>query len=272
MSGLLAGVHSLLFVPADRPDRMEKAWASPAHAVIADLEDAVGPGEKAAARTALAQRLERPRERGRVVVRVNALDTEHAAADLALVAAAPQVDAIVVPKAEPATLARATFPTPVIALVESAHGLRGAYEIAGAETVEALMLGPVDLAAELGLRVGADGRELLFARSQLVVDSAAAGLGPPIDGPSLAIGDEARLRAETEAGRALGFGSKTCIHPSQLAPVHAVFAPTDEELTWAERVLDGARAARGGVFELDGEMVDEPVVKRARRILEAAAA
>jgi citrate lyase subunit beta/citryl-CoA lyase len=131
------------------------------------------------------------------------------------------------------------------------------------------MLGTVDPAAQLGATPGPDGRELLYARSALVVDAAAAGLAGPIDGPCTAIGDEAALRAETAAAKALGFSGKICIHPSQLDTVHDVFAPTDEELAWARRVVAAAEGSRGAVA-VDGQMVDAPVVARARRLLRGA--
>jgi citrate lyase subunit beta/citryl-CoA lyase len=129
------------------------------------------------------------------------------------------------------------------------------------------MLGNVDLAAELGATPGPDGRELLFARSTLVVDSAAAGLGGPIDGPCTAIGDDDALRTETVAAKALGFAAKACIHPGQLGIVHEVFTPTHGELAWARRVVAAAQGSRGAVA-VDGQMVDAPVVARARRLLE----
>ena len=125
-------------------------------------------------------------------------------------------------------------------------------------------------AAELGATPGPDGRELLHARSSLVVDSVAAGLGGPIDGPCTAIGDEQALRAETAAAKALGFVAKACIHPAQLAIVHEVLAPSAEELDWARRVVAAAEQAQAegrGAVALDGTMVDLPVVERARKVL-----
>lgn len=267
---LLAGVHSLLFVPASEPALMEKAWASDAHAVIADLEDGVAEHAKAAARKHLAAQLRRPRPHGLVMVRINALTTPHARRDLEMVAGA-DLDALVVAKAEPRQLGELEAPgPPLIALVETAVGLRGACALGSLPSVAALMLGPVDLATELGLRPGRDQRELLFARSSLVVDSVAAGLGPPVDGPCLALGDVDLLRAESESSRALGFGSKACIHPGQLPVVHDVFVPSEHEVTWARAVVEAAEratAAGRGAFRLDGQMVDAPVVARARRVL-----
>jgi citrate lyase subunit beta/citryl-CoA lyase len=269
---ILDGVRSYLFVPATEPARVEKALASDAHAVIVDLEDAVAPAAKDDARRVVAERLRAPRPRGLQLVRVNGLQTAHARADLAALADTA-IDAIVVPKAEPQRLvALAPSGPPVIALVETANGLRRAFETATRSArVAALMLGVVDLAAELGATPGPDGRELLHARSTLVVDSVAAGLGGPIDGPCTAIADEEALRAETAASKALGFAAKACIHPVQVAVVNAVFAPTAEEVAWARRVVAAADGAGGrGAIAVDGQMVDAPVIARARRLLAGA--
>ncbi len=269
----LDGVRSYLFVPASEPERVAKALASAAHAVIVDLEDAVAPEAKAAARAVVAEHLRAPRADGALLVRVNGLDTPHAAADLAALDGLA-LDAVVVPKAEPAALRAvdALDPggPPVVALVETARGLRAAFDVAAHPRVVAVMLGVVDLAAELGVTPGPDGRELLHARSALVLDAAAAGLPGPIDGPCLALGDEAALRAETVAAKALGFTAKACIHPRQLAVVHDAFAPTADELAWARRVVEAAEAAGAagrGAVAVDGQMVDAPVVARARRLL-----
>jgi citrate lyase beta subunit len=264
----LDGARSYLFVPATDERRVGKALGSDAHAVIVDLEDAVAESAKDDARRLVAERLRAPRPGGGAqLVRINGLDTPHARADLAAIAGLA-LDGVVVPKAEPQRL-QALPPSgpPVVALIETAAGLRRAYETATRQRVAKLMLGVVDLAAELGATPGRDGRELLHARSALVVDAAAAGRGGPIDGPCTAIGDDAALRAETEAAKALGFGAKACIHPAQLATVHAVFEPNEDEIAWARRVVAAAAGSRGAV-QVDGQMVDAPVVARARRLLE----
>jgi len=263
----LDGVRSYLFVPATDARRVDKALASDAHAVIVDLEDAVAEDAKDGARRLVAERLRAPRAGGGAqLVRINGLDTPHARADLQAIQALA-LDAVVVPKAEPQPV-QALPPSgpPVVALIETAAGLRRAYETATRPRVTKLMLGVVDLAAALGATPGPDGRELLHARSALVVDAVAARLGGPIDGPCTAIGDEGALRAETEHAKALGFTAKACIHPAQLATVHAVFAPSAEELAWARRVVAAAEGGRGAVA-VDGQMVDAPVVARARRLL-----
>jgi citrate lyase subunit beta/citryl-CoA lyase len=262
----LDGARSYLFVPATDEHRVDKALASDAHAVILDLEDAVAEGRKGEARALVGERLRVPRPRGAQLVRINGLDTAHARGDLTAIEGLA-LDGIVVPKAEPQPL-QALPPSgpPVVALVETAIGLRRAIELANRPRVTRLMFGNIDLAAQLGATPGPDARELLFARSALVVDSIAAGLAGPIDGPCTAIDDDAALRAETAAAKALGFTAKICIHPSQLDTVHAVFAPSDEELDWARRVVAAAAGSRGAVA-VDGQMVDAPVVARARRLL-----
>jgi citrate lyase beta subunit len=262
----LDGARSYLFVPATDTHRVDKALGSDAHAVVVDLEDAVAEDRKNDARALVRERLRGPRPRGAQLVRINGMDTAHARADLQAIEGLA-LDGLVVPKAEPQPLQTlAPSGPPVVALVETAIGLRRAFELASRSRVTRLMFGNVDLAAQLGATPGTDGLELLYARSSLVVDSVAAGIAGPIDGPCTAIGDDAALRAETEAAKALGFSAKICIHPSQLATVHAVFAPTDDELDWARRVVAAADGSRGAVA-VDGQMVDAPVVARARRLL-----
>jgi citrate lyase beta subunit len=262
----LDGARSYLFVPATDARRVDKALRSDAHAVIVDLEDAVAEDAKDDARRLVAERLRTERPRGAQLVRINGLDTPHARADLEAIEGL-MLDGVVVPKAEPQPV-QGLPPSgpPVVALIETATGLRRAYETATQPRVTRLMLGVVDLAAELGATPGPDGRELLHARSALVVDSVAADLDGPIDGPCTAIGDVDALRAETQAAKALGFTAKACIHPAQLDTVHAVFAPSEDELVWARRVVDAAGQGRGAV-QVDGQMVDAPVVARARRLL-----
>jgi citrate lyase beta subunit len=204
------------------------------------------------------------------VVRVNGADTPWFADDVALVAELP-LQAVILPKATPdAVAALGPDGPPVIAIVETAAGVRSAYETAAAERVAALLLGAVDLGAELGLEPRPDGLEILHARSQVVIDSAAAGIRPPFDIVHLDVRDDPGLEAECRLARSLGFRGKACIHPAQLDVVHRVFAPTEEELGWARRVVDAYERESGegrGVFALNGAMVDLPVVERARRIL-----
>jgi citrate lyase beta subunit len=259
----LAHLRSLLFAPGSDEAKLTKALASGADAVVADLEDAVTPDRKELARE-LVRRL-RPR-----VVRINGADTEWFADDLAA-AAELELDALVLPKATPVAVdALGAEGPPVIAIVETAQGLRLAYETASRQRVEALALGAADLGRELGLEPRPDGLEILHARSQIVVDSAAAGIRPPFDVVHLDTRDDEGLEAACRFARTLGFRGKICIHPAQVPIVNRLFAPDEGEIAWAQRVVEayeeGEHEGRGAIA-VGGEMVDLPVVDRARRIL-----
>jgi citrate lyase beta subunit len=266
----LASARSLLFVPGNDGEKLEKALSSGADAVVADLEDSVPRGEKETARSLVAGRLADTRTAGLVAVRVNGAGTPFWKDDLRTLAGLP-LDALVVPKATPETVAELPGEgPPVVAIVESAQGLKRAHETASAPRVAALALGAVDLGLELGLEPRPDGQEVLFARSQLVLDSAAAGIRAPFDLVHLDTRDADGLERECRLARSLGFRGKLCIHPAQIETVNRVFYPSEGELERARRVVDvyeqGAAEGRGAVA-LDGEMVDLPVVERARQVL-----
>jgi citrate lyase subunit beta/citryl-CoA lyase len=245
---------TFLFVPGDRPDRFEKAVTSGADAVILDLEDAVAPAGKDSARASVGEWL----EGHRALVRINAPGTPWFDADAALVAA--RGVPVVVPKAEtPGVLAGFRE---VVALVETAAGVERAGELAAVPSVTRLAFGSIDLAAELD--VDPDDREpFAYARSRLVVASAAAGLAPPVDGVTTNLDDDARLEADVRYARRLGFGGKLCLHPRQVPVARAAFAPAEAEIEWARRVV----TAGDSLSVVDGRMVDKPVLARARRIL-----
>ena len=265
-------LRSLLFAPGSDERKLRKALESAADGVVADLEDAVAPDEKAAARDVVRRVLStvvtgtgRP-----AAVRVNGVETPYFRDDLVLVSEL-MPDALVVPKASPeAVAALGSEGPPVIAIVETAEGLRLAYETARSPRVVALVLGAADLGAELGLEPRADGLEILYARSKVVVDSAAAGIRAPVDVVYLCLRDLEGLEEQARLARSLGFRGKACVHPDQVEVVNRVFAPTSAEVDWARRVVEafeqGELAGRG-VVALDGTMVDLPVVERARRIL-----
>lgn len=263
----IAPARSYLFVPADRPDRLDKAWDSEADEVIVDLEDAVAPDRKAAAREALSAWLDPTRP---VWVRVNAMDTPWFDEDIAL-ASRPGVAGVVLPKAEviPPSFEREGAP-PVIALIETARGMRDAASIGLARCVVRLAFGSIDFQQDLG--ISGDGEELLFFRSQIVWQSRLASLPAPIDGVSTVLDDAAALAGETARSRRLGFGARLCIHPRQVAAVHQAFVPGEAECRWAERVCEAMEAGGQGAVSLDGRMVDRPVWLQARAILAQAAA
>ncbi|MEP9355577.1 CoA ester lyase [Xanthobacter sp. KR7-65] len=248
-----------LFVPADRPERFEKAAAAGADAVILDLEDAVAADAKDAARAALRSGF------GSVpiIVRVNGLGTPWHAADMAALAG-HGFAAVMVPKAEagePFSSLCGASPVPVVALVESARGLADARRIAETSNVTRLAFGSIDFCADIGCMHTRDA--LLVARSELVLASRLAGLVAPVDGVTTSIGDAGAISADARHALDLGFGGKLAIHPRQIVPIRAGLAPDEAEIAWARKVL----ASGDGAAAVDGAMVDEPVRIRARTIL-----
>jgi citrate lyase subunit beta/citryl-CoA lyase len=273
----LALARTFLFVPADRPERHARALATGAGGVIVDLEDAVAPERKVAAREQLrASVAALPAvERARLLVRINSHGTPWHDDDRALVgelAAKSLIAGVMLPKAERAAdlhrLAADIGPKGVLVpLIESAAGLEAAAELASAPQVLRLAFGNLDFQADLGLACDASEAELVPVRLALVLASRRAGLAAPIDGVTPDWRDAERLAADTARARRGGFGAKLCIHPDQVAPVHAALGPSSDELAWARRVLDATQAAGGGVVSLDGRMVDAPVVRLAERLL-----
>ncbi|MEU6145583.1 CoA ester lyase [Streptomyces sp. NPDC047081] len=263
----LAPARTLLFVPGHRPDRFAKAAGSGADGIVLDLEDAVGPELKDAAREHVRAWLA---DGGRGVVRVNAPGTEWYDADVAALSGRPCP--VMLPKAaDPDQVGRLLADLPagsaVVPLIETAAGVLEARSICAAPGVVRAAFGSVDLGAGLGVDPD-DRAALATARSLLVLASAAAGTAPPLDGVTTALDDERALRADTRHAATLGFSGKLCVHPRQVAVVHAEFAPSDEELRRAKEIV--AAAGEGSVAVLDGRMIDRPVVERARRLLDRA--
>ena len=261
-----------LFVPGDRPERFDRALGSGADVVILDLEDAVHPDRKAEARAGIAEWCHRtPVANKRTLVRINGAATSWFADDLAMLRALHGVGAMV-PKAE----ARAVL-TDVLAalgeepvlvpLIESALGLRAIDIIAETVGVQRLAFGTLDFALDLGL--SEDPRGLLMPASQIALASRCAGLAAPIAGVTAAIHDHEALVNDIAFARALGFAAKLCIHPRQVSIVRAAFAPGADELDWARRVVSSV-AAGIGAAQVDGRMVDAPVLRRAQSIIERA--
>ena len=265
--------RSYLFVPGDRPERFERALTSGADAVVADLEDAVAAPAKDRARVAVAALLAAGRDADRIVVRINDAATPWFDGDLALLRDG-RARAAMLPKAERVeTIARLRSTCPGIAvlpLIETARGVLAAESLAAADGVQRLVFGTIDYALDMDLQgplaatVGLDA-----AAARLALASRAVGLLPPVAGVTVAIDDEATLRADMERARALGFAAKLCIHPKQIGPLHVLLAPGADDLEWAQRVLAAAEDAAGAV-QLDGRMVDKPVIERARRIVQRA--
>lgn len=263
MPGEIASLTLPLFVPADRPERFLKAAAAGADAVIVDLEDAVAPEAKAASRDLLVEGLAAMPRAMPVLLRINGTETEWHEADIEAARRLP-LAAVMVPKAEePGDLHRVAdrCGCPVIALIESAAGLHRAVGIAGAS--ERIAFGSIDFAADLAM--AHTRQSLLMARSTLVMAARIAGKAAPLDGVTTAIHDAGLIAEDCAHAVELGFSGKLLIHPAQIAPARRGFAPSQDEVGWAKRVL--AAQAGGAAVRVDGAMVDAPVVQRARQIM-----
>ena len=261
---------AMLFCPADRPDRYRKALDR-ADVVILDLEDAVGPENRPAAREAL---IANPIDPDRVVVRINPATTGDYRRDLAAVA---ETDYRVVMQAKsetPESVIETALQT--IALVETPFGATRVNEIAAVSNCIGLMWGAEDLVAGLGgksSRFG-DGEEnpgtyrdvARWVRSVTRLAAAASGKFA-VDSVHLDIDDVDGLVAEIRDAVALGYAATACIHPSQVVHIQAGYEPTEDEIVWAKKVVDGSAEHLGGVFSIDGQMVDGPVLRQAQAVL-----
>lgn len=266
--------RTYLFVPGNRPERFAKALVSGADAIVLDLEDAVAPPSKDDAREAIARwcREAAEADRARVVVRINDAHSSAIAEDLRMLRHA-RVTGVMLPKAESTaqvrTVCAAVPGARVLALIESASGVAMAQDVARAEGVTRLVFGTLDYALDLDLDIAESPEGLAHAASVLAIASRVAGLPAPVAGVTPQIDDEHRLLADLAWSRRHGFGAKLCIHPRQVAPLHAALAPDPQAIDWARRVL-AAEAASPGAAQLDGRMVDRPVVLQAQRTLQRA--
>lgn len=269
---LLAQFRSLLFAPATRPERFAKAAASGADAVCLDLEDAVAPGDKGLARTAALNFLAaRPAGGPAIGLRLNGRGTPWFDDDLKAAARAG-ADFFMIPKAASAQdfamLQRALGESrPFWPLIETPEALMRAWEIAAAPAVAGVLFGAFDFSAEVGCDMSWE--PLLFARGQIAAACARAGV-QALDAPPAAIDDPDALRQETDRARRMGFTGRACIHPAQVAPVNAVYTPDAEAISHARRILAAFDAAAGGPAILDGKLIELPVARQARRILDRA--
>lgn len=262
-------LRSALFVPASRTDRLPKALGSGADAVIVDLEDAVAPQDKEAARSALDAWLAiATSSLTPLWVRVNGAPP-WAALDWALCGRHAAVQAVMVPKAETAAqmqlVHEACGGKPLVALIETAAGYARRDELAAHPAVSRLAFGSIDFQLDLG--IAGEGDALLMFRSGLVLASRLANRPPPLDGVTVEVADLQPVASDAARARALGFGGKLCIHPQQVGPVNAAFSPSAAELDWAQRVVAACEAAGGAAVAVDGKMVDKPVLLRARTLL-----
>jgi len=252
-----------LFVPADRPERFSKAIVAAPDAVIIDLEDAVAPDNKVAARDGLARALSELSSALPLIVRINAIGTTWHEDDLCLVKQL-RLAAVMLPKSESdddIKRVTATSQHPVVALIESAKGLESVRKIA--RTAARLAFGSIDYAADLAM--GHTYLSLLSARNEIVLASRLANIPAPLDGVTTAISAEDIVLNDCAHAVELGFGGKLLIHPAQIAPARTGFKPSQKELDWACRVLEAAQSG-DAALSVDGAMVDAPVILRARQI------
>ena len=285
---MIRPLRSMLFVSGERADRYPKALASGADLACIDLEDAVHPSRKSQARLSVCEFMAgyapKPGD-AQLAVRINAIGTPDGLRDvLALQDSAARMDYLIVPKVEdPAQLSLVERWLPhtfkhLVALIETPRGMQGAAGIGaavrdGAPRLSALMLGGADLSMELGAQFNWTG--LLGARASLVMAAKACAL-QAWDVPFIHISDEPGLRHETGLALQMGFDCKTAIHPSQIGPIHESFAPEPQELAWAQGLQEAMDAQGGpdqirGAFVYQGKLVDAPIIKRAARVLAAAA-
>jgi citrate lyase subunit beta/citryl-CoA lyase len=263
---------ALLFCPGNRPDRFEKALAA-ADQVVLDLEDGVAADDKGSARDAVVAFLGRRADR--VVVRINRPLSEHGRADAAAVIAAG-ARVLLLPKTEMTAEIEALRDIPhdgpppqLIATVETARGALALGSILACPGVAAVSWGPYDLAADLGLKAvrGEDGRYLgpLEQIRNLILVHAAAACVPMLDTVTSELSNDRLLRRDADEAALLGLGGKFIIHPSQAAAIRAAFRPNEAEVARSRRMLAAVEGQAVLVFE--GEMIDEPMLRRARRIL-----
>ena len=280
MSPSIRPRRSVLFMPGSNPRALEKARALPADGLIFDLEDAVAPEAKETARTAVAAALTTggyaPRE---LVVRVNPLDTIWGHADLAIAATLP-IDAVLLPKVENAERVHLTVDLldvlgappelAVLCMIETPLGVLATAQIAGASPrIAALVLGTSDLAADLHARSTRDRLPLLTALGLVLLAGRAHGRAL-LDGVHLDLGDAEGFAAACRQGRDLGFDGKTLIHPDQIAPANAAFAPSAEEVARARRLIAAyaeAEAAGKGAVRFEGRLVEALHLEEARRMI-----
>lgn len=268
-------VRSALFVPGSRPERFAKALAAGADAVIVDFEDAVEEPLKRQARDNLAAFLQ-DTPQAQVWVRVNAPDHAEHAADLAFCKHHAGVAGVLLPKVESAEHVAAVWQTgkPIWPIIESAKGLLALAQIAHADGVQRLSFGSLDLALDLNLNTGTLAAQVFLdqARMSVQLHSRGADLLPPLDGVFPAIGDPEGLERATRHAYDMGYGGALCIHPRQVPVIHAALTPSDDDRDWARKVVQASAEAKGaGAFQLDGQMVDAPVLLRAQRLLALAA-
>ena len=268
-------MKSLLFTPATKSDRFARAAEVHADGLIIDLEDAVAPSSKNEARVAALRYLEEiPPEHLPCALRINSPDTRFGLDDLqGLLSSSANPDYLIMPKCNSSglidltgnLLRAAKRTTQIMALIESAKAVRALKEIVSGELKPAaLIFGAADMAADLGAETAWE--PLLWVRSRIIEVAACAGIAA-FDSPYFDIKDPAGLKQETKASASLGFHGKCAIHPAQIATINDVLTPNEQQIAEARKILV---VNRQGVGSAGGQMVDEAVARKARRILQRA--
>lgn len=261
-----------LFVPATRIDRVAKAFASGADAVIVDVEDAVALEDKASAREAL-QHYHDSADYQPIWVRINKAGSEAFIKDIALCQQMPNLAGIVLAKAEQASDIEQAYQgtgLPIIALIESAVGLYNIDAMAKVSGLAGFSYGFLDLCNDLQVQVGTAAADIIAnqIRYQLILTSKVHQLSPPIDTVYPDFNDEIGLSARVSLWSQMGMSGMLCIHPKQVAVVQQALRPTDAALSFAQRVVEEYERSGQAVFEIDGQMVDAPVIARCRQLLD----
>jgi len=286
-------LRTALFVPGNRPNRIEKAFDTQADAIIVDLEDAVPLSEKDIARSVVGEKISKFARR-LTIIRINGLETQFVKGDLESAVEA-SVDGIMLPKVNSPEDIREinrllcelekTKGLPegsilLFPLIESAAAIQNIYEIVSTQTkpkrVYTVAFGAADYTLDMGVEMTMTGGELHYARSKIAIACRAAGIAPPIDTPFMIdINNTDALVSDAKRANELGFRGKLVIHPKQIEPCNQIFSPTPEEIDRAEKIVrefKKAESAGTGAIQLEGKFIDYPVVQRSRDILEIAAA
>jgi citrate lyase subunit beta / citryl-CoA lyase len=273
----LALAQTFLFSPGHRPEFFPKALNSPSKAIIIDLEDAVAPEQKPFAREQVGEFLKTcsAEERQKILIRINPIDSIFNADDVRFLQDLNLPLNLVVPKVESLDQLQQLASQlenleGMVPIIESAQGLDQVKMIAKHPLVIRLAMGNIDAQADLGLSCDPQESELLPMRFAITLASRLANIAPPIDGVTTDINNEATLINDTQRAKRLGFGGKLCIHPKQVQAIMQCFTPSADEIEYAQRVIAADIAAQGAAVQLDGKMIDRPVVMLAQRILKLA--
>jgi len=278
-------IRSLLFVPGNNPAMLQNSDVFGADGVIFDLEDSVHVIEKDNARNLVSRYLEEfPSLPGRIMIRINAIDTPFYEADLETIVS-DRIDTIMLPKATIESVKglsqrltvlektkKMTKTITIFPIIERAISLLEVKDIASLERVDGLLFGAEDYCSEMGIKRTLAGTELIYPRSLIALCAKANDIDA-IDTPFVDVSDDLALVQDCQAGAILGMNGKAAIHPRQVGTINEVFSPSSEQIFWAKKVLEAKKEAdrKGlGVFSLDGKMIDKPIIERAGRIAELA--